>query len=67
MEECKNIEEFCKKFKEARDRWMCGDVTEDEKYFVDYWDTYLAMAIIKDIGNRKIAKNIADIMLVITA
>lgn len=63
MEECKNILEFCEKFNEVVRRWECDDITEAEEHFVDYWETYLALAIVKDIGRKDCVRDIANIML----
>lgn len=68
MEECRNILEFCEKFKELVQRYhVCNDITKEDEHFIDYWETYLAIAIVKDIGRKDCVRDIANIMLSMTA
>ena len=56
-----NIKQFCEKFNRLRNS---GDlsITEDRQ-FMNYWQTELAMAIMKDLDNSDLVKDIAKIML----
>jgi hypothetical protein len=47
-------------------RWECDGITEDDEHFIDYWETYLAIAIVKDIGRKDCVRDIANIMLSMT-
>ena len=54
-----NIKQFCEKFNDVSNR---TDITLEEKQFMQFWKTELAMALVKDMG-VDLSKEIANTML----